>query len=86
LNLDGIQVPLWGMSWLMYANYWVGKCPNRCHLEKWSLGPPWYQDVWNVGKGRRHPFATLTNASGGCASKHHYLHGSAEHVCQHSCH
>jgi hypothetical protein len=21
LNMDGIQVPLWGISWLMYANY-----------------------------------------------------------------
>ncbi len=65
--------------------HWVGKCPNRCHLEKWSLGPPQYWDMWNVGKGRRHRFAILTNTTWGCATKLHYIHGSAELVCHCSC-
>jgi hypothetical protein len=30
------------------------KFSSRCHSEMLSLGPPWYWDVWNVDKGRRH--------------------------------
>jgi len=27
---------------------------TRCHLNMWSLGLPWYWDMWNAAKGRRH--------------------------------
>jgi len=30
------------------------ECSTRCHLKMWSLEAPWYWDMWNVGKGRRH--------------------------------
>jgi hypothetical protein len=32
----------------------LGVCSTRCHLGMLSLGMPWYRDMWNVGKGRRH--------------------------------
>jgi hypothetical protein len=31
----------------------LGDCSIRCHLELWSLGLPWYWDMWNMGKGRK---------------------------------
>jgi hypothetical protein len=31
----------------------LGECSTRCHFEMWSLGMPWYWDMWNEVKGRR---------------------------------
>ncbi len=48
-----------GLAWLTCMQNVValkmhGECSIWCHPEMWSLGTPWYWDMWNVGKGRRH--------------------------------
>jgi hypothetical protein len=83
------------MGFRCFCGECLGWCMQTIELESVQIdsvlknGHFGHHDIrmlWNVGKGRRHPFTTLTNASGGCASRHHYIHGSAERVCQHSCH
>ncbi len=32
----------------------LGECSTRCYLEMWSLKLPWYWDMSNAAKGRRH--------------------------------
>ncbi len=50
---------LWQIAWLtcmqnVGALRMLGECSTRCHLEMWSLVMPWYWDMWNVAKARRH--------------------------------
>jgi len=50
---------LWGIARLtcmqnVGALRMLGECSTRCHLKMWLLGPPWYWDMWNASKGKRH--------------------------------
>ncbi len=40
--------------WNVGALRMLQECSIRCHLKTWSLGAPWYWDMWNTNKGRRH--------------------------------
>ncbi|KAH8960556.1 hypothetical protein BDL97_05G001100 [Sphagnum fallax] len=60
---------LWGIAWLtcmQNVGAWrmLGECSTRCHLEMWSLGRPYLEDVPCMGMVRK-----LLNILNGCAKK-----------------
>jgi pentatricopeptide repeat protein len=78
-KVDGIQMSLHAIAWLTYmqsvgALRMFGECSTRCHLEMWSLGMPWYWDMWNVAdqqmehEGVQPDSVTVVGVRNACAS------------------
>jgi len=82
---------LWGIAWLtcmqnVGALRMLGECSTRCHLKMWLLGPPRYWEC-KIPARAKGTVTFSTNAIGRCATKtkHFYLCGVAESMCQSTC-